>query len=155
MIMSRIIGEFIVMQSVPQDILVLKGDTIQAGVGDLQKYANNLSAVASANTFWLDNRVVGLGGHVIYYPGVAEAWSVWSKKVAYSNKLSMVKCARVLNDEFARENGIWRMQAMRTKNVPSSWFEHIGFDYECTLMYFGMDCGNVDVYRKIYPENLI
>lgn len=150
----RMIGDFIVRDAMASDFKSLGNDLIQMGVGDVSRYADNPFALINSFCFIYDTEVMGIGGYIIFWPGVAEAWSLWKKKAGEKHKKSMIKAARTLNEEFINEYKIWRLQAMCPANISNNWFEHMGFEKECTFRCFSQIGLDTDMYCKIIERHL-
>ncbi len=150
----RKFGEFTAIQAVPADFGRIHGDVIQLGVGDINEYANNWRVVSQAFTFWHKTMILGIGGFVKFWPGVAEAWSVWSTLAGEKHKKSMITAARTINNEYIHQEKLWRLHATLEGDVPESWMDHIGFKEECTLKHFSRDGSDAKIFSIITKDYL-
>lgn len=123
---ERQIGSFLVRKAESTDFFRLPEDLIESGIGPREQYVRCLSSKYESYTFLFDDVIIGMGGFIIYWLGVAEAWSVWGKEAGEKHKRSMLLTARTLNNEFIAKNLIWRLQATLRENLPCSWLEHVG-----------------------------
>jgi hypothetical protein len=150
----RKIGEFEILAAIPKDFGYLSNDTIQLGLGDMDRLANNLLFMTSAHSFWIGQVLMGIGGFKILWPGVAESWSIWASIAGREHRRSMLETARTLVQEFIDEYRIWRMQAMISDDLPQTWLEHIGFEFESVLECFSFKGLNAKMYKIITKKYL-
>lgn len=145
---------FDIRPTLPDDFEKISNDIVQDSVGDLSYFSRFLPLFNESFTALVDGEICGIGGFVIFWQGVAECFSIWTKKCAVRHKISMVRGTRNVINGFCERHKIWRLQATIGNNIPKTWLEHIGFQYEGTMRNYSIACKDVDMYSKIYSENL-
>ena len=97
-----------------------------------------------------EGKILGVGGCVLWWPGVAEGWYALSEHVD-NHKVSAVLCLNRMIEELVKRHNLHRLQTtIRTD------FEHaiklvefVGFSFEGTLKAYTEDKKDVYMYALI------
>ena len=93
-----------------------------------------------------DGCIVGCAGIYELWPGVAEAWTLFSQE-AKNHPYFIHKMTKRIVHNAAKEKPYHRIHAVVRKNDPIAirWAERLGFEYESTMKRYGADMGDFDM----------
>jgi RimJ/RimL family protein N-acetyltransferase len=115
-------------------------DAVQADLDYVVKYPINEAAVAGykdmklsgwAKTALLDGDILGVGGCVVFWKGVAQGWYALSKHAEY-NKIGMVHCLEEVIALAIKELKLHRLETTIRKDFvhAKKFIEYAGFELE-------------------------
>jgi hypothetical protein len=109
--------------------------------------------------------IIGCGGVIIYWPGVGEGWSIFSKDTAFQYKREIFVYTRKFFDIVIANYNLWRIQATLRVDMtnkpprapggkPGNWLEHLDFEYEGTLKKYCPDGTDSYMYSRIIEQEI-
>lgn len=109
------------------------------------KHFMDLQITGWAKTAVLGDKIMGVGGAVLYWPGFAEGWYLVSKDGGES-KFLMVHCIKTVIELAIKELNLHRFQSTIRVDFTSAikLIEHVGFVKEGLLRKYTQD--KVDAY---------
>ena len=117
---------------------------------DILKYINQLPSFGPCYTGLINDEIIGAGGLIILWPGVAEAWLLTgnlTNKFSLSFHKTITKGLRLLIDSM----GLHRVQAVvyQYNDIAIKWIERLGFVCEGLMEGYGPDQSNFWRYALI------
>ena len=85
-----------------------------------------------------NGRIVTIGGIVLLWPGVGEAWSVFDQSAIPFKRYMLLHSRRWILAA-AQECHLHRLQATLRTDLPDAWLKHLGFEKEGLLKQFCQD----------------
>lgn len=82
-----------------------------------------------SKTLMIDNEIIAVGGVVVFWPGVGEAWLQLTKH-AENHKIALVRCVRIMMALAFKELKLHRMESTATFDEARKLNEYLGFKCE-------------------------
>ena len=82
-----------------------------------------------SKTLIIDDEIIAVGGVVVFWPGVGEAWLQLTKH-AEKHKIALVRCVRLIMALAFKELNLHRMEATATFDEARKFNESMGFKCE-------------------------
>lgn len=82
-----------------------------------------------SKTLMIDNEIIAVGGVVVFWPGVGEAWLQLTKN-AENHKIALVRCVRIMIALAFKELKLHRMESTATFDEARIFNEYLGFKCE-------------------------
>lgn len=132
-----------------EDLDYLKQNPIEGAVKNYPKLELN----GSAKTAIVDGEIVGVGGVVVYWTGVGEAWIILSNK-AKEFKVEIIMCINRIMEQMIFENRLRRLQVTVRTDFPQAkkLVEALGFECEGLMKKYlpdGTDCWIYALVRNL------
>jgi hypothetical protein len=98
-----------------------------------------------------NGKLIAVGGMIILWEGVGEAWLMLSKDFNGMSNIAVLLGLRKQLNKMVEDNKLWRVQAMVRPDVPKAveMIEYFGFEKEGLLKKYCPDGGDAYVYSKI------
>jgi hypothetical protein len=151
---TRKIGEFQVLSAIPGDFRLLGVDTYRFGLDDMNSMANNSIFIAEANSFWIGTLLMGIGGFLLLWPGVAEAKFIWSKTAGLKYLTDIFNALKTMSKEYIDRHKIWRLQLLVTEPLPDKFLRSARFEFEARLQSLSPAGTDVIIYKIITKKYL-
>lgn len=129
-----------------EDLDYLKQNPIEGAVKNYPK----LELGGIAKTGIVDGEIVGIGGVVIYWKGVAEGWIILSGKVK-EFKVETIMCIDRIMEQMILDNGLRRLQVTVRTDFPQAkkLVEALGFECEGLMKKYSPDGTDVWMYALV------
>lgn len=116
---------------------------------DLQGLVGNDKMFASAIV--KDEVVLAIVGGTIQWQGVAHCWAIVSDSVKQCPK-DFHKCVKSLIDTSFKGIDLHRLEATVRADfdMGQKWLVSLGFEFEATLKYYGVDRTDYKLYARYY-----
>jgi hypothetical protein len=103
-----------------------------------------------AQTVICGDRVLGAGGAIKLFDGVAEGWTLMPEDSGEYPRIAL-KYGRIIMSTCIEVLGLHRMQATCRVDLPAAkiWAKHLKFKYEGTLKQYSMDRVDCDIYAWV------
>lgn len=124
------------------DLDYCKANPINPADTDMYK---DFSVMGYVNTALIDGKILGLGGAIVFWPGVAEGWYCLSTE-ADNHKVAMVNCINEMITKTVADLRLHRLQTtIRVDFVKAiRLIQAAGFELECTMKRYTED--GIDAY---------
>lgn len=107
------------VKATQEDINALKNDSLDVEVGLLPE----LRLGDISYSCFVGDALVGCGGLIIFWPGVAEAWLMLSKKCNFMSNIERAKVVLLIRkkmEELIKEHKLWRIGAIIRPDFPQA-----------------------------------
>jgi len=103
-----------------------------------------------AKTALIDDIILGVGGCIVFWPGMAQGWYALSNHAEY-NKIGVVRCLKEMIDLAFKELNLHRLETtIRSDFVQAQKFiEYAGFEFEGTMRKYTEDKKDAYLYALV------
>ncbi len=131
----------------PEDLDYCREHPINPAVTEHYK---GLKLTGWAYTALIDGKILGIGGAVVYWPGVAEGWYCLSEE-ANNHKVSLVHCIKKVAAKAFGDLNLHRLQTTIRLDFTQAkrLIEHAGFKYEGTMKKYTEDGKDAYLYALV------
>ncbi len=125
------------------------------GLMGIRDYIKACSELGQAFTGIADEGVVGSGGLIPLWPGVAEAWTMTSPLIE-KYVISFHRAVRKHLNLLEQEQGLHRIQCVIIEghDISTLWVERLGFKYEGIMEAYGPNKENYYRYARTNHRSL-
>lgn len=129
------------------------GDLEWVKQSPLEEAVKNYPDICPPNTTYtglVDDKIVGVGGVVIFWEGVGEGWIMLRKDVL-DFKISMYKCVQRMMDLVVKHHQLKRLQVVVRTDFPQAkkMVEALGFKQEGLMTKYCPDKTDAWLYARI------
>lgn len=112
----------------------------------VRKVMAGLAVVGTMFTVEADGRAVMVVGGVKLWPGVGDVWSLVDPHSGVPAR-ALVRIVKTNLEDWARMEGLWRVNAMAMNDKQIRWMRLLGFEHEYTSRRAGP--GGIDLYGMV------
>jgi len=127
----------------PKDLQYVLRNPIDADAGSL----GDVTIEGEAHAAWYDGQVVGVGGVKAMWPGVGEAWVLFSKDVR-NCRFGIYRATKRILSQY---DSYQRIQASARVDAPiaAKMLEKLGFEMEGKMRKYSIDGTDHYMYAKV------
>ena len=131
----------------PEDLDYCREHPINPAVTEHYK---GLKLTGWAYTALIEGKILGIGGVVVYWPGVAEGWYCLSEE-ANNHKISLVHCIKKVTAKAFKDLNLHRLQTTIRLDFTQAkeLVEHTGFELEGVMKKYTEDKQDAYLYALV------
>lgn len=137
----------------PLDITKLTAEDIEEFKAQNPNFSGNfnMTTIESGPCYCgrTGGKIIGVGGVVIFWPGVGEAWSSYSPAALANHRREVFAYSKKFLEIAEQTHELWRIQAIINPKVSAAWPKHLGFEFEGTLKKYNTDGTDAHIWARV------